>query len=346
MVVATISLIVLTCVAFLVPVPYVTMSPGDRVQHARRRSTGKPMFTFGEDVKTYPTTGSLDFTTVSVRRRRRAALAGRGGRGVLRRRQGRRPQGPDLSRQRDRRAVHRRVGRPAVGLQGLLARRRAARCGLHRHRTAVRSPASSRAAPRAKLLKAGDVFTAVDGTKVTTPDQVVKAVGTHKPGDDRTPDGRAQGQAAGRPDRDARRPQGQERPAHRHHDRRDVHVPDQDRQQRRPQHRRTERRHDVRARDLRQADPGLADRRQEDRRHRRDDRPTARSARSAASGRRWPAPPTTARRSSWSRPPTAPRPPTATTTGSSSSRSRRSKDAISSLEALAKDPDAKVPSCS
>jgi PDZ domain-containing protein len=67
MVVASLSLIVLSCVAFLVPVPYVTMRPGPAF-NTLGEFNDKPMFTFGKDVKTYPTKGSLDFTTVSVTR--------------------------------------------------------------------------------------------------------------------------------------------------------------------------------------------------------------------------------------------------------------------------------------
>ena len=63
--VASLSLITLTCVAFLLPVPYVTFRPGP-VFDTLGEFEGKPMFTFGEGVKTYPTTGNLDFTTVSV----------------------------------------------------------------------------------------------------------------------------------------------------------------------------------------------------------------------------------------------------------------------------------------
>lgn len=61
------SLIVLTCIAYLVPMPYVTMRPGPAFD-TLGTFDGKPMFTFGKDVKTYPTSGSLDFTTVSVTR--------------------------------------------------------------------------------------------------------------------------------------------------------------------------------------------------------------------------------------------------------------------------------------
>lgn len=67
MVVATISLIVLTCVAYMIPVPYVTMRPGPAFNTLGSFDNQK-MFTFGEGVKTYPTSGALDFTTVSVTR--------------------------------------------------------------------------------------------------------------------------------------------------------------------------------------------------------------------------------------------------------------------------------------
>ena len=65
MVVASLSVIALTCVAFLVPVPYVTMKPGPAFD-TLGDFNDEPMFTFEKGVKTYPTDGSLDFTTVSV----------------------------------------------------------------------------------------------------------------------------------------------------------------------------------------------------------------------------------------------------------------------------------------
>lgn len=70
LVVAAVSLIVLTSVALLVPVPYVVMSPGPAFDTlgSSRITDGEPLLTFGDDVKTYPTSGSLDFTTVSVTR--------------------------------------------------------------------------------------------------------------------------------------------------------------------------------------------------------------------------------------------------------------------------------------
>ena len=65
MLVAALSLIALTCIALLVPVPYVTMRPGPAFDTLGEFEV-KPMF--DKSVKTYPTNGSLDFTTVSVTR--------------------------------------------------------------------------------------------------------------------------------------------------------------------------------------------------------------------------------------------------------------------------------------
>ncbi len=66
-VVAAVMFVALTCVAFLVPVPYVTMRPGPAFD-TLGEIDGEPMFTFGEGVETFETDGALDFTTVSVTR--------------------------------------------------------------------------------------------------------------------------------------------------------------------------------------------------------------------------------------------------------------------------------------
>lgn len=67
MVVAALTIVVLSCLAFLIPVPYVTMKPGPAF-NTLGEFDGKPMFSFGKDIKTYPTSGTLDFTTVSITR--------------------------------------------------------------------------------------------------------------------------------------------------------------------------------------------------------------------------------------------------------------------------------------
>ncbi len=60
-------LVVLTCVVAFARVPYVTMRPGP-VFDTLGEIDGTAMITFGDDVRTYPTEGRLDFTTVSVTR--------------------------------------------------------------------------------------------------------------------------------------------------------------------------------------------------------------------------------------------------------------------------------------
>lgn len=68
LVVATVSLIALTCVAFMLPVPYVTQRPGPVFDTLGKPFDDQPLLKFGDDVKTYKTTGALNFTTVSVTR--------------------------------------------------------------------------------------------------------------------------------------------------------------------------------------------------------------------------------------------------------------------------------------
>ncbi len=65
--VASLLLVALVSVAFLLPVPYVTMQPGPTLD-TLGDTDGKPLIEFGTGVKTYPTTGSLALTTVSVTR--------------------------------------------------------------------------------------------------------------------------------------------------------------------------------------------------------------------------------------------------------------------------------------
>ena len=64
-VVAAVTTILLTIVAFLLPVPYATLQPGP-VFDTLGEFNGEPMLSIEGDVETYPTDGALDFTTVSV----------------------------------------------------------------------------------------------------------------------------------------------------------------------------------------------------------------------------------------------------------------------------------------
>lgn len=63
--VAAILLVALICVAILRPAPYVTMKPGQTVDTLGETDRG-PIIEFGPKAKTYETTGELRMTTVSV----------------------------------------------------------------------------------------------------------------------------------------------------------------------------------------------------------------------------------------------------------------------------------------
>jgi PDZ domain-containing protein len=63
--VGSLSLITLACVTLLLPVPYVVLSPS-LTFNTLGDFEGKEMITFPKNVKTYEATGELDFTTVLV----------------------------------------------------------------------------------------------------------------------------------------------------------------------------------------------------------------------------------------------------------------------------------------
>lgn len=186
LVVAAIAWIVLTCVAVLVPVPYVTMSPGDPFntlgKYQDTDGNVKPMFTFGEGVKTYPTTGALYFTTVSVRRADRPLSLGEA---VLAYIDPDRAVVPKDLVYPDNETAKQSTAESAAQLLGSKDSSRVAALRAAGY-TVIGRPSVAgvvKGGAAQGKLKAGDIFTAVDGTKVTTPDQVVKAVGTHQPGE-------------------------------------------------------------------------------------------------------------------------------------------------------------------
>lgn len=63
--VTSLSLVTLACVTLLLPVPYVVMSPSVAF-NTLGEFDGREMITFPKSVKTYKATGALDFTTVLV----------------------------------------------------------------------------------------------------------------------------------------------------------------------------------------------------------------------------------------------------------------------------------------
>jgi PDZ domain-containing protein len=181
MVVATISLIVLSCVAVLVPVPYVRMEPGPAFD-TLGNFQGKPMFTFGDDVKTYPTSGSLDFTTVRVGGPDAHLSLGEA---VLAYLDGDKAVVPKDLIYPEHETAKQSTAESAAQLSGSKDSSRVAALRAAGY-TVISRPSVVgvvKGGAAAKRLKAGDIFTAVDGAKVTTPDEVVKAVGTHKPGE-------------------------------------------------------------------------------------------------------------------------------------------------------------------
>lgn len=187
MVVAVISLIVLTCAAFLVPVPYVTQKPGPVFNTLGRFPPTEPgsslMFTFGKGVTTYPTSGTLDFTTVSVTPADgKVSLLGAiqayfdDDNAVV-------PKSlvyPDDETKEQSTAVSAAQLDSSKDNSKVAALRAAGYTVTGR--PVVAAVVKGGAAEGA--VTAGDIVTEVDGEKVAAPDQVVAAVGRREPGDD------------------------------------------------------------------------------------------------------------------------------------------------------------------
>jgi PDZ domain-containing protein len=181
MLVAGLSLIALTCVALLLPMPYVTMKPGPVFNTLGDFNTS-PMFTFGDGVKTYPTTGTLDFTTVSVTRADAHvtladAISGFFDKNVavvpksLIYPEGQSEKSStqqsaaqlDSSKDSSRVAALRAAGYKVTGVPVI--------AGIVKGGAAVGK------------LRTGDLVRAVNGVKLTTDEALVKAVASHHPGD-------------------------------------------------------------------------------------------------------------------------------------------------------------------
>lgn len=181
MLVAALSLITLTCVAGLMPVPYVTMRPGP-VFNTLGDFDKKPMFTFGDGVKTYPTSGTLDFTTVSVTRADSHVTLGAAIKGFFNKdvavvpKSLIYPEGQseatsskqsaaelDSSKDSSRVAALRAAGYKVTGVPVIAG--------------VVKGGAAE------GTLRTGDIVKAVNGVTLTTDQALVDAVATHKPGD-------------------------------------------------------------------------------------------------------------------------------------------------------------------
>ena len=180
MVVATISLIVLTCVAYLIPVPYVTMRPGPAFD-TLGKFDDQQMFTFGDGVKTYPTSGSLDFTTVSVTRADSKvslvdAVTSWFDRDVA--------VVPKSLVYPDNQTAQQSTAASAAQLDGSKDASRVAALRAAGYTVTERPQVAGLTAGGAAtgLLEVGDVITQVDGTAVTTSQQAVGIIAGKKPG--------------------------------------------------------------------------------------------------------------------------------------------------------------------
>jgi len=181
MVVAALSLLTLTMVAFLVPVPYVTMRPGP-IFDTLGTFDGKQMFTFDKDVKTYPTSGTLDFTTVSVTRADFHVSLASAITAFF---------DPNVA------VVPKSLIYPANENQKQSAQEGAAQLDGSKDSSRVAAlraagytvtgtPSIADVAKGGAAegkLRAGDLITAVDGTDVPSAEALVKAIGSRKPGD-------------------------------------------------------------------------------------------------------------------------------------------------------------------
>ncbi len=181
MVVATISLIVLTCVAFLVPVPYVTMRPGPAFDTLGQFDS-QPMFTFGKDVKTYPTSGALDFTTVSVTRADANVSLLDAAQAYFRRDVAVVPKSLVYP---DNKTAKQSTAESAAQLDGSKDSSKVAALRAAGYTVTGRPEVAAVAADGAAAgsLETGDIITEVDGSEVTSSSEAVDRIGATKVGD-------------------------------------------------------------------------------------------------------------------------------------------------------------------
>jgi Lon-like protease len=181
MVVATISLIVLTCVAYIVPMPYVTMRPGPAFD-TLGTFDDQQMFTFGQGVKTYKTTGSLDFTTVSVTRADTHVSLADAVRAYFDRDVAVVPKSLIYP---DNQSAKQSTAQSAAQLDGSKDSSRVAALRAAGYTVGERPQVASVAddGAAAGSLEPGDIVTRVDGTAVASADKAVAAIAAKKPGD-------------------------------------------------------------------------------------------------------------------------------------------------------------------
>ncbi|WP_344196782.1 PDZ domain-containing protein [Aeromicrobium alkaliterrae] len=180
-VVAALSTIMLSLVAFILPVPYATLEPGP-VFDTLGEFNGEPMLAVQDGVQTYPTDGALDFTTVSVtspsgRVSFTEALAAWFNSDVkLVPKDFLYPEGETVEQSDARSAAQLASSKDNSTVAALRA------LGYDvPEQVAVAEVLKDGAS--ADVLEAGDVITSVNGTAVSTPQQAIDVVATATPGD-------------------------------------------------------------------------------------------------------------------------------------------------------------------
>ncbi|MGH3424502.1 MAG: PDZ domain-containing protein, partial [Nocardioidaceae bacterium] len=177
---AALLLVALACVAFLLPVPYVTMKPGPTID-TLGKFHDKKVIGFGRDVHTYDTSGSLSLTTVSItsadsRLNLAEAFAAYfdPDDAVVPR---------DLVYPEDETAEQ-ASEQTAAQMTGSKKTSEAAALRLAGYKvgTAVTAVDVDGKGPAAGIVKSGDHITAVDGKKIGTPQDAVDAVSSVSPG--------------------------------------------------------------------------------------------------------------------------------------------------------------------
>jgi Lon-like protease len=180
MTLTAVLLVALVALAWLVPVPYVAMSPGP-IENTLGKVDGKPIIKI-EGRRTYPTTGKLDLTTVAVTSPdQKLDIAGVIAGWVD-------PSVAVVPRdfvyppdQTPAEVQQQNAEQMETSQQSAIAA--AMREVGVKVPSAVQVRAVVEKSPAVGRLKAADIIVAVDGTKTTSAQQVVDLVGRHKPGD-------------------------------------------------------------------------------------------------------------------------------------------------------------------
>lgn len=180
LVTAALLLVALGCAAFLLPVPYVTMKPGPTIDTLGRYH-GKQVISFGKGVKTYETSGALRMTTVSVTRADsrlnlvEAFAAYFDDEDAVVPRDLVYPEG-ESPKQAQERTSQQMSGSKKTSEAAAL------RLAGYHVRTSVVALDVDGSGPSAGVVKPGDQILRVDGTRVKDPQDAVDAVSAVRPG--------------------------------------------------------------------------------------------------------------------------------------------------------------------